>query len=113
MSDDLPEARHRDLFGGRGEVRVRDAFGPTQRGAFTAALRCELAPGGHVGAHRQQRDDELVICVGGRGWAQVDEAQHALSADAPALFVPHGSTLSLGAAAETTLCYVIVKARVP
>lgn len=36
---------------------------------FTAVLSCELAPGGHVGRHVQQRDSELVIGLSGCGEA--------------------------------------------
>ena len=108
----MNRAAYEGLFGGSGQVVVRDALGPTPRGHFTAALRCELAADGQVGAHTQQADDELVVCVGGAGWASVDGTRHEMSPDQPAVWVPHGSVLSLGAG-SAPMRYLIIKAARP
>lgn len=99
----------RDLFGGRGEVRVWNVGG--QVPPFTAVLWCQLEAGGSVGAHRQETDDEVVIVVSGRARVQVDGVAHALG--------PGGSVgLTLGSLLAIAnddpvgaLDYLIVKAR--
>lgn len=105
-----PSSVHTNLFGGVGEVRVVSLLRGTSA-PFTAVLACELAPGGSVGAHKQQDDPEIVIGVSGAGEARVNGAVHVLDAS-------HAVHLPLGAALEIVnrsdrepLHYLIVKAR--
>lgn len=100
----------RDLFGGKGEVRVwsllRGVLAP-----FDCALGCELEPGGSVGSHVQDVCAEIVVCVSGEGEACVEDDVTAL---APGVVVPLplGDTLALSNTSKTEwLRYLIVKAR--
>src|SRR5262245_56688207 len=67
-------ARREALFGGKGEVLVWDLLGSADLPPFTAVLACELAPGGHVGSHRQEHYPEIVVFTEGQGTAEVDGA---------------------------------------
>lgn len=101
----------RDLFGGRGEVRITDLLGPRAAPPFAAVLDCELAPGGSVGAHRQQEHPEVVIGLSGDGEATVDGAAHPLGPGC-VVHLPLGSALALRNRSDTApLRYLIVKAR--
>ncbi|MEY4512128.1 MAG: hypothetical protein RLZZ450_4250 [Pseudomonadota bacterium] len=80
---------HTNLFGGVGEVRVVSLLHGVSA-PFTAALSCELAPEGSVGAHVQQDDPELVIAVSGDGEARVNGAVHPLDAS-QAVYLPLGA----------------------
>ena len=104
-----PWAR-RDLFNGRGEVRVWDLLARRAAPPFEAALWCELEAGGSVGAHRQQEHPELVVCVAGGGAAWVGDQRHPLAPGA-CVFLPFGALLRLEAAREEPLSYLIIKAR--
>ncbi len=104
-------AIRRDLFGGSGEVAVWDVMRGASLAPFTAALWCELAPGGSVGAHVQQEFPEIVICVDGQGSARVDGAITALS-PGTLVALPLGSSLALSNdSQDKPLRYIIVKAR--
>jgi quercetin dioxygenase-like cupin family protein len=105
----LPSTVYPSLFGGVGQVRVSSLLhGPSA--PFTAALRCELAPGGRVGAHVQQEFAELVIGVAGDGEAKVNGVVHPLSS-ARAVHVPLGAVLEIiNRSSDVPLGYVIVKA---
>jgi hypothetical protein len=101
---------HQNLFGGSGAVRVRSLLRAAAE-PFTAALACELAPAGRVGAHVQQEFPELVVGLAGDGEALVEGVSHPLGP----LDVVH---LALGARLEIRnrsssepLRYLIVKAR--
>jgi uncharacterized cupin superfamily protein len=99
-----------DLFGGLGEVRVVSLL---QAGSepFTAALSCELAPGGRVGAHIQQEFPELVIVLSGEGEARVNGALQPLDAS-HAVYLPLGAALEIvNRSQQEPLRYLIVKAR--
>jgi len=99
--------RRRALFGGEGEVSVLDV---TPRDApFRAVLSCVLAPGGRVGRHRQEGDDEIVFCLAGEGAIVVDdEAHHVRPGDV--VFVARGAVLSIeNLSVEEPLDYAIVK----
>lgn len=109
MFDGQPASTQRDLFGGQGEVKIWDLLGREVLAPFSAALACELEPGGSVGAHVQQRDPELVICLDGEGTAQINGAPVQLRPGALAR-LPHGSTLAIRNAGEGPLRYLIVKA---
>ena len=99
----------RDLFGGRGEVRVWNLGG--QVPPFTAVLWCQLEAGGHVGAHRQETDDELVIVVSGRATVHVDGTPHARGAGG-SVGLRLGALLAIGNDDPgAALDYLIVKAR--
>ena len=101
----------RDLFGGRGEVRVTDLLGTRAAPPFAAVLVCELAPDGVVGAHRQQEHPELVIGLGGDGEATVDGVLHQLG-PGDVVHLPLGSVLALRNRSDAEpLRYLIVKAR--
>jgi quercetin dioxygenase-like cupin family protein len=97
------------LFGGTGAVRVWDLGATTP--PFTAVLYCELDPGGRVGEHVQEADQEVVIVVAGEAVLYVDgRARASVPGDAVAL--PLGSRLSIDNASPTDpVRYVIVKAR--
>lgn len=112
MRDDLDPARaavRRDLFGGRGVVKVWDLGARTP--PFTAVLFCELDPGGSVGVHVQDSDDEVVIVVGGRGSISVDGAAREC-ATGGAVALPLRARLAIeNLSGEEPLRYLIVKAR--
>jgi len=103
----------RDLFGGKGAVRVRTVgVGPGLPPPFTAALACELEAGGHVGSHRQEHDEEFVLVVEGTGQGEVS-GQNVPLAPGVLLPLPLGAVLSLRADAVGPLRYLIVKAHLP
>jgi quercetin dioxygenase-like cupin family protein len=107
-----PHDHRRELFGGRGAVRVWN-LAPHQgpRAPFAAVLACELDPGGSVGTHVQEHFPEIVIVIAGRGTARVNGSDRVLE---PGTLVelPLGETLALenGSASEP-LRYLIIKAR--
>lgn len=97
------------LFGGERAVRVWDLGGRV--GAISAVLFCELEPGGRVGIHRQEHDDEVVIVVEGEAVLYVDRRAHACVAGS-AVPLPLGATLEIdNASADAPVRYLIVKAR--
>ena len=101
----------RDLFGGRGEVRVTDLLGGLAAPPFSAVLDCELAHGGTVGAHRQQEHPEIVVGQAGEGEAIVDGVVHPLG-PGDVVYLPLGSVLALRNRSDAApLRYLIVKAR--
>lgn len=103
--------RRENLFGGQGVVHVWNLLAQAAP-PFSAALFCQLSPGGSVGKHAQQRDPELVMCMDGEGTARVDGVAHKL-APLSVVHVPFGASLELqnGSATEPLL-YVIIKAQV-
>jgi quercetin dioxygenase-like cupin family protein len=103
----------RDLFGGHGEVQVRTlAVPPGLPAPFTAALACVLEASGHVGSHRQDHDDEVVLVVEGQGEATVNGQVMPLSPGA-VVPVPLGAVLSIRAGPHQPLQYLIIKASQP
>jgi len=99
-----------NLFGGRGEVLVWDLLGSRTLPPFRAALSCELAEGGRVGAHRQEHFDEIVIGIDGCGEAKVDGRAIPFGPGA-VVHLPLGSTLELvNERTDAPLRYLIVKA---
>lgn len=109
--DDRKAAKREALFGGRGAVRVWDLLGARQAAPFTAALWCELDPGGSVGRHVQEQFPELVIGIEGRGEARVDDRICALG-EGDAVHLPLGSVLAItNLSSEVPLRYLIVKAQ--
>jgi len=105
-----PPSRRQALFGGHGEVLVWDLLAGQAAAPFTTVLSCELAAGGHVGPHVQQRDAELVIGLEGRGEATVDRRVLPFG-PGTVVFLPFGSTLELrNGQADAPLRYLIVKA---
>ena len=110
MPANNPESVHTNLFGGVGQVRVVSLLHGASA-PFTAALSCELSPGGSVGAHKQQDDPELIIGVSGEGEARVNGALHPLDAH-HAVYLPLGAALEIVNRSEREpLRYLIVKAR--
>jgi len=99
-----------DLFGGTGTVTMWNILKQTQD-PFSAALWCELEAGGVVGAHVQQRDPELVICLSGQGAATVNGNIHKLSTG-ELVSLPLGAVLSIRNEGEEPLKYLIIKAKV-
>lgn len=98
----------RDLFGGRGAVKVYD-LDPNPLPPFAAVLWCELEPAGEVGRHVQEHFPEMVIGLDGEGEATVDGRAMPL---APGCVVqlPLGGVLSLrNRSANEPLRYLIVK----
>jgi quercetin dioxygenase-like cupin family protein len=108
---DVPDLVHVDLFGGKGQVLVRDLLRGARAGPFVAVLACELEAGGSVGTHRQEHCPEIVVCTAGRGRARVDGAPIELGPGA-VVWLPLGSVLSLeNLSGDEALAYLIVKAR--
>jgi quercetin dioxygenase-like cupin family protein len=104
-------ARREALFGGTGEVLVWDLFGGAHFPPFTAVLACELAPGGRVGAHRQEHFPEIVVITEGEGTAELDGVPCAIAMGS-VLALPLGSVLSIANRSnEAPLRYLIVKAQ--
>jgi quercetin dioxygenase-like cupin family protein len=101
------------LFGGTGEVLVWDLLGPASLPPFTAVLACELAPGGRVGAHRQEHFPEIVIITEGTGTAVVEGESYALAMGS-VIALPLGESLSIANESnEAPLRYLIIKAEQP
>jgi mannose-6-phosphate isomerase-like protein (cupin superfamily) len=99
--------RRQSLFGGEGEVRVWSLL-EAPFGAFDCVLGCELDVGGSVGAHVQDRCDEVVIVTEGEGEARVGDRIVRLS---PGVVLPVtlGVALQLNNRGGTVLRYLIVK----
>jgi quercetin dioxygenase-like cupin family protein len=99
-----------DLFGGQGDVHVRDLLEGKHAGPFAAALACELGPKGMVGPHRQGEHAEIVICLDGQGTATIDQTTHDLR-PGTTLYLPLGAILSLkNTSDDKALSYLIIKA---
>ena len=109
MSPDVPAFLQRDLFGGHGEVVVRDLLAGRALGGFTAVLGCELAPGASVGTHLQPDFAEVVVVTAGRGTLTVDGVPRA-AAPGDVVLLPRGATLALANEGAEPLGYVILKA---
>lgn len=110
MQPNNPASVHTNLFGGVGQVRVESLLHGASA-PFTAALSCELAPGGSVGAHKQQDDPELIIGVSGEGEARVNGSAHPLAAS-KAVYLPLGAALEIvNRSDREPLRYLIVKAQ--
>lgn len=100
----------RDLFGGRGTVKVFN-LDPSPMPPFTAALWCELEQGGEVGRHVQEEFPEIVIGLEGHGEASVDGAALPLR-PGNVVQLPLGAVLSLrNLSAQAPLRYLILKAQ--
>lgn len=103
-------SRRQDLFGGEGEVLVWDLLKGEVAAPFTSVLSCQLAPGGRVGRHRQERFPELVIGLSAHGEARVDGEVSPFGPGA-VVHVPLGATLELvNESTTTSMAYLIVKA---
>lgn len=108
--DERKAARREALFGGRGAVRVWDLLGARAAAPFTAALFCELDPGGSVGRHVQEEFAELVIGLEGEGEARVDDRAYPLG-PGEVVHLPLGAILAIeNRATDRPLRYLIVKA---
>ncbi|MCA9680789.1 MAG: cupin domain-containing protein [Myxococcales bacterium] len=108
-SKGAPDLRH-DLFGGTGTVKVWNLL-HTAAPPFTAALACELEPGGRVGRHKQHEFPEIVIGISGLGEAVVNSQQYALR-PGDVVYLPLGHTLELiNHRDDEPLQYLIIKAR--
>ena len=102
-----------DLFGGTGDVLVWNLLGGGSAPPFTSVLSCELAEGGRVGRHAQQRDTEIVIGLEGCGEARVD-GQAIPFGPGAVVHLPLGSSLELvNERTDAPLRYLIVKATPP
>lgn len=98
------------LFGGTGDVLIWDLLGRQSAPPFSAALRCELAPGGLVGAHRQEHHPEIIIGLSGTGTATVDGTPHDLVSGS-LVHLALGSVLKIANNSNTEpLGYFIIKA---
>lgn len=107
--DHVPTFRQQDLFGGTGEVIVRDHLRGGRLGGFTAVLGCELAPGASVGTHYQPDWGEVVVVTAGTGTIAVDGVDRAVGPGAVVL-LPQGAMLAIANAGDAPLGYVILKA---
>lgn len=101
--------RREALFGGAGAVRVWELLPDEPTEPFAAALACELDVGGSVGAHVQQREAEIVVCIEGRGTVVVSGVARAFTPGVTA-WVPLGAALSLRNEGDAPLRYLIIKA---
>jgi quercetin dioxygenase-like cupin family protein len=102
-----------NIFGGSGSVLIWNLLGAQAAPPLTAVLSCELAEGGRVGRHVQQRDAEIVIGVSGCGEAKVDGKAIAFGPGA-VVYLPFGSSLELvNERDDAPLCYLIIKATPP
>jgi mannose-6-phosphate isomerase-like protein (cupin superfamily) len=98
------------MFGGTGTVLVWDLLQRTMAPPFTAVLSCELAEGGSVGRHVQQRDSEILVGLSGCGEATVDGKAVPFGPGA-VVFLPFGSSLELrNERDDAPLSYLIIKA---
>ena len=101
--------RREDLFGGVGTVKVWNLL-RRRSPPFTAALACELDPGGRVGKHRQQEYAEIVVGIEGLGEAVVGKQQYGLR-PGDVVHLPLGETLEIINHSDTEpLQYLIIKA---
>ena len=99
-----------NLFGGEGTVTTWSGL-PPNAAPFSAAIWCELSPSGRIGAHRQQRDSEILIGVEGSGNIEVGQQRHVLKRGS-VVYVPFGESLQIRNQSTTDpLTYVIVKAQ--
>lgn len=106
-----PGDARKELFGGKGTVRVWNLAGATAMPPFSAVLSCELEAGGSVGRHVQQRDPEVVIVLEGTGQARVAGEPHVLQ-PGTTVYVPIGTSLELeNSSASEPLRYLIIKAQ--
>lgn len=108
--DERMAARREALFGGRGAVRVWDLLAGKPSAPFTAALWCELDPGGSVGRHVQEHFPEIVVGVEGQGEAQVNGEAHPLGRG-DVVHLPLGAVLAIeNHSSDAPLRYLIIKA---
>jgi quercetin dioxygenase-like cupin family protein len=106
----LPHDARRELFGGKGSVRVW-SLTPAPALPFTAVLACELEAGGSVGTHLQEQFPEIVIGISGTGSASVNGVAAALRAGS-VVELARGHTLSIvNESSESPLRYLIIKAQ--
>ena len=103
-----PSAR-RDLFGGRGEVKVWNLLNPRALDPFRAALWCELEPSGVVGRHVQQHYPEILICVSGEGVVKIGQTAHDFKPGV-CLTLSLGEILQITCGVDAPLSYLIIKA---
>jgi mannose-6-phosphate isomerase-like protein (cupin superfamily) len=106
-----PHDCRRELFSGRGAVRVWNLAAGEPRAPFAAVLACELEPAGSVGTHVQEHFAEIVVVLEGRGTARVDGVPRPIEPGA-LVELPLGKTLALENGSELEpLRYLIIKAR--
>jgi hypothetical protein len=106
----LPHDVRRELFGGKGTVRVWSLTGVPAL-PFTAVLACELEAAGSVGPHVQEQFPEIVIGISGSGSASVNGVAAALGAGI-VVELARGHTLSIvNESNDTPLRYLIIKAQ--
>jgi hypothetical protein len=106
----LPHDVRRELFGGRGAVRVW-ALTPAPALPFTAVLACELDASGSVGPHVQDQYPEIVIGISGSGSASVNGVAAPLAAGS-VVELARGHTLSIvNESLDAPLRYLIIKAQ--
>ena len=106
----LPHDVRRELFGGKGAVRVWALTGAPAL-PFTAVLACELDAGGSVGPHVQEQYPELVIGISGSGSTSVNGASTQFDAGS-VVELARGQTLAIvNESPDVPLCYLIIKAQ--
>jgi quercetin dioxygenase-like cupin family protein len=101
--------RREAVFGGAGELLIWNLIEGTPHAPFASAAACQLAPGGHVGEFKEERNPELIIVLEGKGTATVNGASKALK-EGDCLQIEVGATLSLkNDSADGPLRYLVVK----
>lgn len=100
------------LFGGEGTVTTWSRL-PASAAPFSAAIWCELSPGGRVGAHRQQRDPEILLAIEGQGEVDVGRTAHSFTRG-DVVYVPAGEVLQIrNLRSDAPMVYTIIKAEKP
>ena len=101
--------RREAVFGGAGELLIWNLIEGTPQAPFASAAACQLAPGGHIGEFKEERNPELIIVIEGKGTALVNGSAKGLS-EGDSLQIEVGATLALkNDSAEVPLRYLVVK----
>ena len=104
-----PSISRRDLFHGKGEVKIWNMLSPNTLDPFKTVLWCELEPKGKVGRHVQQHYPEVLICLSGEGRVTLGLVEHIFITGV-CLTLPLGEVLQIVNHDDAPLSYLIVKA---
>ncbi|HEY6078852.1 MAG TPA: hypothetical protein VIW29_08610 [Polyangiaceae bacterium] len=107
---DVAHDVRRELFGGKGVVRVWSLSDAPEL-PFRAVLACELEPGASVGTHVQEHFPEIVIGVAGNGSVSVNGSTSAFG-PGRVVDLARGHTLAIANDShDAPLRYLIIKAQ--